>query len=170
MEDYSILFSYRLRKARLDSNIKQNELAEKSGIAATTISAYENSSKSPSLENAATLADTLGVSLDWLCGIDNKETSQNKNQSIEIIKSLMLLMKKLNYDINTEIYKGYERQYVKLYYNSLWYINNVIDECNLIIKLEKSSNIITDEMVQTLENALIDKFKNADLFEENLPI
>lgn len=170
MANYSI-FADRLKRTRLDLNIKQNELAEKSGISATTISAYENGLKIPSLENAVKLATTLGVSLDWLCGIDNQATSQNKNESFEIIKALMFFMKKFDYDMGITTKGGKTLNYIRFYYNELFVVQNVINEYNLIAELTKSSKIVTNEMIQTLENALIDKYKNVNLleYEDDLP-
>ena len=78
MGDLSI-FAKRLREARESRGMKQNALAEKVGVSAQTISAYEkggqaDKGKNPTLENAVAIANELGVSLDWLCG--REETMQ----------------------------------------------------------------------------------------------
>lgn len=69
------LFAKRLKKAREQRGMKQKELAEKIDVTPQTISAYEKADvegkgKNPTLENAISAAKVLGVSLDWLCGID----------------------------------------------------------------------------------------------------
>lgn len=69
------VFAKRLREVRERCGLKQNALAAKIGVTAQTISAYEKADiggkgKNPTLETAVSLARTLNVSLDWLCGID----------------------------------------------------------------------------------------------------
>ena len=74
-------FAQRLKAARLKSGISQKHLAERVGIRSATLSAYENADAekriTPSLENAVALAKTLGVSLDYLCGIDSSEIEKS---------------------------------------------------------------------------------------------
>ena len=74
--DIVSVFGARLREARNDKNLKQQELADIVGIALSTLSAYENiklpqkdKGKAPSLYTAYKMCETLGVSLDWLCGL-----------------------------------------------------------------------------------------------------
>lgn len=70
----TILFSQRLKEARMKKNIKQKELAEQIGVTPQTLSNYENASeattKIPTTIVVMELADALGVSMDWLCGRD----------------------------------------------------------------------------------------------------
>lgn len=66
-------FAQRMKQAREEKGLKQNELAKAVGVTPTTISAYEKSDtdgngKKPTLENAQAIAEKLDVSLDWLCG------------------------------------------------------------------------------------------------------
>ena len=64
------VFPARLKEARVKLGFTQKELAEKAGISAASISSYENETgdKFPPLDVAFRIADTLGVSLDWLTG------------------------------------------------------------------------------------------------------
>ena len=70
------LFAKRLKDARIKAGLTQGELSKKAGMTAASVSAYESSDgtkgKNPSLENAKSLAEALGVSLDWLCGMSEK--------------------------------------------------------------------------------------------------
>lgn len=63
----------RITKARSLSGMTQNELADKSGIAAAQISRYETGRNIPRMEVIAKLASTLGVSFDWLSYGDAEE-------------------------------------------------------------------------------------------------
>lgn len=72
-------FSQRLRDTRVKNGLTQAALAKKIGVSTQTISSYESfdsvtGGKTPSLTNAISIAKTLGVSLDWLCGIKNHST------------------------------------------------------------------------------------------------
>ncbi len=84
MSEY--IFPKRLKEARQNKGLNMAELAEKTGITASAISSYERAEengktkpKIPSIENAMKLAIALGVSIDWLCGIDS--ISENSNYS-----------------------------------------------------------------------------------------
>ena len=84
MGDLSI-FAERLKEARIQRDMKQNELAKAIGVSAQTISMYEKSEKdgkgkNPTLENALAIAEKLNVSLDWLCGKDYVEEQINKGR------------------------------------------------------------------------------------------
>lgn len=79
MEEYTMsltIFAQRMKQAREQKNMKQNELAKIIGVTPTTISSYEKSDdegngKKPTLENAQAIAKALGVSLDWISGASN---------------------------------------------------------------------------------------------------
>ncbi|MGN0667292.1 MAG: helix-turn-helix domain-containing protein [Huintestinicola sp.] len=71
------IFAQRLKQLRESKGLKQNELARVVGVTPNTISSYERADtegngKKPTLENAQAIADTLDVSLDWLCGRTDK--------------------------------------------------------------------------------------------------
>lgn len=73
--EQSTTFAKRLKEARIKAGLTQAELSKKAGVTAASISAYESSDgtkgKNPSLENAKSLAEALGVSLDWLSGMSS---------------------------------------------------------------------------------------------------
>jgi transcriptional regulator with XRE-family HTH domain len=59
-------FGTRLKQARTQKKLTQNEVADKLGIDYTTISKYENNKSQPDNEILRELADMYEVSLDWL--------------------------------------------------------------------------------------------------------
>lgn len=59
-------FGKRLKQARSNKKLTQNEVAGKLGIDYTTISKYENNKSQPDNEILRELADLYEVSLDWL--------------------------------------------------------------------------------------------------------
>lgn len=66
-------FSARLKELRRLNGKTQKAFAESVGSTPATISAYENADKNPSLDIVATIASKYGVSLDWLCGIEDSK-------------------------------------------------------------------------------------------------
>ncbi len=70
-------FAHRLKKLREDSNLRQQDLADKLGYARTTIANYEQSIRLPPLDTLFAIADFFQVSLDFLLGrTDVKLTTQ----------------------------------------------------------------------------------------------
>ena len=66
-----LYFGLKLKQIRTSRGLTQQRLADKLGITKSTISAYENSSKYPSLEILYNLAIILNVSTDYLLGLSN---------------------------------------------------------------------------------------------------
>ena len=57
-----------------------------------TLSAYENGSKSPSLEIINGIAEKCNVSIDWLCGLSDRKTSSNIPQTLADIFEMLFLI------------------------------------------------------------------------------
>ena len=66
---FSQAFGERLKQARLDRHLSQSALAQQLGIGRSTLVEYESGATVPSLAVAIRLAESLNVSLDWLCGL-----------------------------------------------------------------------------------------------------
>lgn len=66
------IFATRLREARKRKGWTINQMAEKAGIAANSISGYERGKGEPTMFALVLLADTLGVTTDYLTGRDGK--------------------------------------------------------------------------------------------------
>ena len=59
-------FGKRLYSKRTAKELTQSELSKMTGIAAESISRYENSQRVPSIKDAFLLSRVLGCTLDWL--------------------------------------------------------------------------------------------------------
>lgn len=62
------VFSERLRKARDERAMNQDQLAERAGLQPSAVSHFETGGRRPSFENLKRLADALSVSTDYLLG------------------------------------------------------------------------------------------------------
>lgn len=106
------IFARRMKKAREDKGMKQNELAKAVGVTPTTISAYEKSDnegngKKPTLENAKSIAEALGVSIDWLCGItESKSSSYTDFTATDYFKSLITVLMETSSNYNETFQDG----------------------------------------------------------------
>ncbi|MDW7672347.1 MAG: helix-turn-helix domain-containing protein [Bacillota bacterium] len=67
------LFAERLRKIRKEMGLTQEDLADGIGISTSTIISYEKGKTHPKYHRARRLEEYLGVSIDWLCGMDVEE-------------------------------------------------------------------------------------------------
>lgn len=57
-----------LKQLRLERGLSQQELAQKSGLSASSIGMYEQGRRKPSFEVLEIFADTFNVDLDYLLG------------------------------------------------------------------------------------------------------
>lgn len=93
MGDFSIL-AIRIKELRTLLGMKQKEFATFVGCTAATLSAYENSSKSPSLEIIKGIAEKCNVSIDWLCGLtDEMDNTDNIETYTDLIRLLLKIQK-----------------------------------------------------------------------------
>ena len=161
-----LLFSKRLKDARETAKLKQSELAKKSGVTSATISAYENikngKTTNPSLENICKLAGTLNVSLDWLCGMEEKKHI-NEDNSV-LLNSIMSIFNTFDSQACEDTIFNYStsvREECYLLKIVITYdLYDFLNEYQKIKALEDTKDLVTAEMIKTLKNSLIEKYKN----------
>lgn len=83
------IFSRRIKELRETLGLSQKEFAQSVGTTQTTLSSYENTGKTPSLDIVKNIAEKYHISLDWLCGL-----SDEKKQT-DVISTYSDLMKLL---------------------------------------------------------------------------
>lgn len=153
------IFSERLKAARTSKHISQADLAKAVGVSAATISSYEtvNGAKIPSLDKAEAIADKLGVSLDWLCGYENKEVVDAR----KILDMFAFLISHLKIDIVTDgsMYCGEPRAYTLI--GDDYHISKFLKEYQKIQPVLEDEKI-PDYLKKGLLEALYSKFKDYD--------
>ena len=87
------IFANRLKEFRTENGLTQKEFAEKIGVTAAALSAYENNSKNPSISVAKRIAEAFEISIDWLCGITDKKNSEDKIETYSDFISAILKLK-----------------------------------------------------------------------------
>ena len=79
------IFGKRLRELRLETlNMNQREFAKLLGISQPSLSAYESGRNKPTIDSVINISDKCNVSIDWLCGRDNKP----RNSEVEAYSSV----------------------------------------------------------------------------------
>lgn len=81
-------FAKQLLSLRKEKKISQGELADKVGIHPNVLGRYEREEANPSIEIAAKLAETLGVSLDYLVGATDQKLDKSIIDKILTIQKL----------------------------------------------------------------------------------
>ena len=65
---YKEAFAQKLKKARLEAGLTQQEVEQMTGIKQDTLSKYETGKREPNIETIGTLCDLYYISSDWLIG------------------------------------------------------------------------------------------------------
>lgn len=64
------IFKDRLKRARRKAKYTMSRAAKKIGVQQATISRYESGKTIPAVDRVAAMAELYGVSIDWLCGME----------------------------------------------------------------------------------------------------
>ena len=170
------VFSKRLKEARTEKNMTQKELSEKSGVSTVMISAYErnntNSGKNPALNNIYAIATVLGVSIDWLCGINTEQENNEKINTTTLLKSFINILDTLKYYVEELPNKGVDGKskhydnlisiYLVKNENNKEKIGNFVDDY-LEVKKIIDNGALPNDIKQTVVYAIIEKYKNISI-------
>jgi transcriptional regulator with XRE-family HTH domain len=92
-----LLKGNRLREARKNRHLTQSELGNLVGVGKSAICCYEKETRNPTIETIIEFMEVLGVSADYLLGVDNIiKTVNNKdityktmtNEEVKFIEEL----------------------------------------------------------------------------------
>lgn len=167
MGDFSILAN-RIKELRKKENLTQREFAKKVGCTAATLSAYENGSKSPSLDIVKGIAEKCNVSLDWLCGIEKEDCTEPTYD--ELFRLIIVLNESvasaiMSYDIpvaGENIPDGTVFPTVGLFFADE-IVNEFLEKWSKIKSL-KDDKSIDLETYNTVVDGIIQKYKGKKIF------
>lgn len=80
--------SKRIKRLRLEKDLTQRQLARMANTTPTSVSAYEKGQKTPSVEVLCNIANTLEISVDWLCGNSEFKGNYTPLDAIRILAQL----------------------------------------------------------------------------------
>lgn len=75
-------FRYRITKAFRDKGIKLIDISQELGVTRATFSRYISGERTPDFQHLIALALYFNVSLDWLTGMDSKDTLTKEDKDI----------------------------------------------------------------------------------------
>lgn len=160
MADLSV-FSKRLREVRRSAGLSQSELAKLAGTTSATVSAYESASviKKPSLDLAMNFSTVLNVSLDWLCGREDRSRSFDgvaDFDSKSYLYSLVRVVTELSTETEEDMYAGNNALNIILTQNSLiGFVNRVKD----LLKVYRAGSLTKDLYITCIDK-IVDDFSD----------
>lgn len=83
------VFVARLREARKEKGLTIQELADACGVSLSAMNRYVALTSQPTLEMACKIAQALGVSLDWLCGQEEKPGPPTMGLVLRVLSLLL---------------------------------------------------------------------------------
>lgn len=69
----------KLRELRVERKLTQKQVAQRLGVTASIISAYENDIRQPSFDSLVKLSRLYNVSTDYLLGVSSRRTADNQH-------------------------------------------------------------------------------------------
>lgn len=168
MGDFSVL-ALRIKELRKSLSMTQKDFSAYVGCTAATLSAYENDSKSPSLEIIKSIAEKCHVSIDWLCGITNEIKNEDNIETYADLIRLFLKIQNLEFAPCGFYFKAYRD------FNSFKELENIEvgiftrDEVMYTItqNIQKMQNVLADE---TIDQNIYDTWLEGFLEKYNVPL
>jgi transcriptional regulator with XRE-family HTH domain len=102
MGDNSSL-SERIKELRKNMGLTQKEFAELINVSTVSVSSYETEAKSPSLDMVINIAQKCNVSIDWLCGLSNKQGLSSSIHTYDELFQLFINLLETNYESTEQI-------------------------------------------------------------------
>lgn len=65
-QDFSVAFGQRIKKARIDAGMRQQEFADAAHVSRTTVVSWEAGKRVPGIQYICDIADVLHVDATWL--------------------------------------------------------------------------------------------------------
>ena len=75
-------FATRLRKEREAKKLTQQKMAEKLHLTAVAYGAWERGENEPSIRNLVNICNILGVTSDWLIGLDDSNRHEDMTRRV----------------------------------------------------------------------------------------
>ena len=81
-------FHERLRATRIEKGFTQEQLAKAVGVTKSTMAKYDRGELEPNVKNIKKIAQVLGVSVDYLLGIDNAEQAKSIKLLLDLYRDI----------------------------------------------------------------------------------
>ena len=104
--EYAYDFGQTLKTLRKENHMTQSELGNKLGISKAAVSKYELGVATPPLDILRTLAAVFNISLDYLCGTEQREklsVYNLTNEQISVINRLINIFRERNIGVKSDM-------------------------------------------------------------------
>lgn len=147
-DNFAIL-AKRLKQIRTEKGMTQKEFAQEMGFTSTTLSAYENNLKKPSLDLMLEVAKKCDVSLDWLCGLSDTQFKQKYETYADILRTFIEIEDNtLVFDIknlDTSLAEHLSSNHIKKYKIAICLFDGILE--NYLIKWNKFKQLRNDKVI-----------------------
>lgn len=162
--DNKNIFAERMKEARLKADLSQAELSRRTKISAATLSTYESTEnpKNPPIDKAIAIAQELNVSLDWLCGLNDKGNNTSNEITFDnVMEAIMLLasLKQVTFATQKRYSDDYIYSEIPIIEIDSQILKNFITEYQKIAQFIETTDY-DDYLKKGLKKAIIDKFSN----------
>lgn len=103
-------FGMRIKEARIKKGWSQEQLANKLGTSKSVISGYETGRNDPAQSMVIKLADSLGVSINWLMfGEEKEEPEEELKEEVKILAREANNLSDIQLDLIRKMIKEFEK-------------------------------------------------------------
>lgn len=151
------IIAKRIKELRKSLNLTQNEFGELINVAQTTLSSYENGSKTPNIDTLYNIAIKCNVSIDWICGISDIQKTKNFTSYSDIFRLMVNICKTIH--INVDIQEDYNNNE----YINIEPINKKLNEFLyqwIKIKSIYDDKIIDENVYETVIGSIIKNYED----------
>ena len=161
------ILANRLKELRESMNLTQSQFGDLINVAQTTLSSYENGSKTPNIDTLYNIAIKCNISIDWLCGLSDIHKTKDFSSYSDIFNLIVNICKSIHIDIEEYHYSQDE------YDMSLIVKNPILNE--FLTKWSKVKAIYDDKTIdadtyEIVVKSLIDKYTTDTLKYDNFVI
>lgn len=144
MEINNVTIGNRIKELRTSKNLTQEDIAKMVKVSKATISNYEKGKVSPPIELLVNLAEKYDVSIDWLCGLSDKENHKHFVSYGDIFLKLLEIDKLIGfYVIDVITAADYDYEGSAIVFDEV--LNKALKEYQEMVNL-KDNNTISEHL------------------------
>lgn len=152
---YDEIISQKIKELRESKNMTQKEFGDLINVAQTTLSSYENGSKTPNIETLLNIAKKCNVSLDWLCGLSDIQKTKDFTSYSDVFRLLVNICKSVKIEL---IKHRYSQDDFDMSFIAKNCILNQFLEKWIKVKSIYDDGTLDDETYEIVIKSLIDKY------------
>lgn len=161
------ILAKRLKELRESMNLTQSQFGDLINVAQTTLSPYENGSKTPNIDTLYNIAEKCDISMDWLCGRTNLKNIENFDSYSDVFKTIVKLCKSVKFSIiedSNNVYKNDVSQHYLEPGNTI--VNDFLNRWRKVKEIYDDKTI-DEETYDTVVNSLIERYKDIEIIYDD---